>query len=432
MESTNFDQDCVRLSENLELFENLKISGNNCIGIKLIQENQVLSNNFTHIFENSTMSIDLTDILKKKSYKHNKLNKHKFNNKYSPNNNPEDLEYQYKINLEEFNILESVKNADNTPKPTIFLMIGKTGTGKTYLSKQIISILSNENIFENIMIFASPPSKMEYIPILQSNQIDKISQKFSIKHMEKILQNQSNPNPKPLLLILDDIIYPILSSHKYEKFSEMLCNSRHYNIYTIVIMQFPIGLKQQIRMNFDIVFIFEDEMISNRKRIYEHYFGIIPQYKIFDKLMSTVCANYRTLVFDNTKPSTNFEDKVKFYKAQLINLKKTHPIELLGLINTNNNSANEKDKKNNKSKFISNQLEKPDEINLLKVNVVNNDFEEKNITKQSDNGQICLLVKSDIKQTQTLKPNIIIEKIKKNNKLIKKIVKQNEKLYELL
>jgi hypothetical protein len=62
MESTNFDQDCVKLSENLELSENLKISGDNCIGP--IQQNQVLSNNFTHIFENSTMSVGLENLLK--------------------------------------------------------------------------------------------------------------------------------------------------------------------------------------------------------------------------------------------------------------------------------------------------------------------------------------------------------------------------------
>ena len=36
------------------------------------------------------------------------------------------------------------------------------------------------------------------------------------------------------------------------------------------------------------------------------------------------------------------------------------------------------------------------------------------------------------KLTLKLDKNTIVEKIKKNNKLIKKIIKQNEKLYELL
>jgi hypothetical protein len=86
-------------------------------------------------------------------------------------------------------------------------------------------------------------------------------------------------------------------------------------------------------MNFNVIFTFGCDCISNRKRIYEHYFGIISQYKIFYKLMSNICVNYCALVYDNTKfkSSINFEDKVKYYKAQPVNLELFKPVKLLDL-----------------------------------------------------------------------------------------------------
>ncbi len=49
--------------------------------------------------------------------------------------------------------------------------------------------------------------------------------------------------------------------------------------------------------------------------------------------MSNICVNYCALVYDNTKfkSSINFEDKVKYYKAQPVNLELFKPVKLLDL-----------------------------------------------------------------------------------------------------
>ena len=50
-------------------------------------------------------------------------------------------------------------------------------------------------------------------------------------------------------------------------------------------MQYPISVTPEIRTCFDFVFVYDDDFIPNRKRIYEYYFGIIPQFKIFNKII---------------------------------------------------------------------------------------------------------------------------------------------------
>ena len=95
MESTNFNKDCVKLSENFETSEN------GCDGT-ILQQNQVQSSNFTHILKNLTKPIEInnTPIHNKKTKLDNNLN----------------------IELREFNILEALRQKDNFHKPMNFLV----------------------------------------------------------------------------------------------------------------------------------------------------------------------------------------------------------------------------------------------------------------------------------------------------------------------
>jgi hypothetical protein len=428
MESKNFDQDCVKLSENFETSEN------GCI-TKQVQQNHVQSSNFTHILKNSTKSVDLSNISKpnKKNKKH-----HKNNLVNNVNVNVNENENENNIQLKEFHILERLNQYDHTHKPTTFVLIGKRGVGKTHLIKEIILKLKNSNIVDNVMIYSYQTSRIEYIPILQPNQINKITDKIDGEDIEKILENQSKPDAKPLLLVLDDVIYDNSMLNKSKPFQKMLMNSRLYKIYIVLSMQYPLGIPPEIRTNFDFVFVFQDDFISNRKRIYDYYFGIIPQYKIFDKIMGEVCRDYGILTINNFSHSSNFEEKINWYKAKPINLEQNKLVELMELDNVNNNNIDKKDKKvkTNKSKFILGEFEKTDDIDFgvfgnanIEINI-SNDKIDKNLAFSDDN--IDLSNSLEIIQTKNKDKNTIIEKIKKNNKLIKKITKQNEKLYELL
>jgi hypothetical protein len=172
--------------------------------------------------------------------------------------------------------------------------------------------------------------------------------------------------------------------------------------------------------------------------------------------MSDICENYNALVFDsfNSKNKIEeFEDKVKWYKSN--HLENIQQIELLDLnligINTitdNNIVINKK----NKSKVVQKPIEKINNDDLdddddndddndfdndLLENINNDDLDDDNNFNNdlleniytSTNDNVCSLKNLDIEK---IKKNEIIKKIKKNNKLMKKIIKHNEKLHELL
>ena len=281
------------------------------------------------------------------------------------------------------------------------------------------------------MIFSYQSSMNEYASILQPNQMNKIKNVFDIDDIKKILESQSKPNAKRLLLILDDVLHSTLLLNN-KLFLDMIANSRHYNIYTIITMQYPLGITPELRVNFGFVFIFQDNFISNKKRIYEHYFGMFSQFKLFDKIMSEYCEDYGILVADNLNHSTSFEDKVKWYKSVNVNNEYIHQIELLELDYTDKNSDNDSNKKNKKYKRVKKvKKEKTNNIDLVDL-IKDHNITNKIIDKSVDNDILNLSDNSDISKSKKMDKNTLIEKIKKNNKLIKKITKQNEKLYKLL
>jgi len=80
-------------------------------------------------------------------------------------------------------------------------------------------------------------------------------------------------------------------------------------------MQFPLGIPPLLRSNVDFVFILRDNLVSNRKRIYEHWAGMFKDFKTFCSVMDQCTENYECLVIDNTSKSNKIEDIVFWYKA---------------------------------------------------------------------------------------------------------------------
>ena len=84
-------------------------------------------------------------------------------------------------------------------------------------------------------------------------------------------------------------------------------------------MQFPLGIPPHLRSNIDYIFIFRDNIIKNKQRIYEHYAGMFPSFEIFKTVMDSCTENYECLVINN-KIQILIEDTF-WYKAEDKNFK---------------------------------------------------------------------------------------------------------------
>jgi hypothetical protein len=76
------------------------------------------------------------------------------------------------------------------------------------------------------------------------------------------------------------------------------------------------GIPPILRGNVDYVFILRENMVSNRRRIYEQFAGIFPTFEFFCQIMDQCTENYECLVIHNGSKSNKLEDCVFWYKAE--------------------------------------------------------------------------------------------------------------------
>ena len=210
---------------------------------------------------------------------------------------------------------------------SVIVLIGKRNTGKSFLTKDILS--NNKTIPVGTVISGTegancfyseivPPVFIheEYTPQIITNVLKR--QKIVMKKIRKS-RNQIDPRS---FLILDDCLYDN-SWQKDKNIRSCFMNGRHYKLLFIITMQFSLGIPPQLRSQVDYTFILRENIWSNRKRLYEHYAGMFPTFEMFCETMDQCTENYECLVIDNTSKSNRIEDQVFWYKAE-----KTSPFRM--------------------------------------------------------------------------------------------------------
>ncbi len=83
----------------------------------------------------------------------------------------------------------------------------------------------------------------------------------------------------------------------------------------MITMQFALGIPPNLRTNIDYVFILRENIISNRKRIYDHYAGMFSTFDEFCQVMDACTEDFECLVINNNAKSNKITDQVFWYKA---------------------------------------------------------------------------------------------------------------------
>ena len=207
---------------------------------------------------------------------------------------------------------------------SVVVLIGKRETGKSFLVRDIlyhnkdmpigtiISGTEGANSFYSHMV----PSIYiygEYEPQIIDNVIKR--QVLVRKEMKKEVAMRGHTNIDPrAFLILDDCLYDA-SWTKDKNVRSLFMNGRHYNETFIITMQYCMGIPPSLRTNVDFVFILRENLINNRKKLYEQYAGMFPSFDIFCQVMDQCTENYECIVIHNNAKSNKLEDQVFWYKA---------------------------------------------------------------------------------------------------------------------
>lgn len=133
---------------------------------------------------------------------------------------------------------------------------------------------------------------------------------------EKKKYGRTDIDPRAFL-ILDDCLYDSKQWVNDTNIRYIFMNGRHYKVFLLITMQYPLGIPPSLRANVDYVFIMRNNMVKDREKIYQQYAGMFPNFQVFNTIMDQCTENYECLVIDKKSQSNKLEDQVFWWKADL-------------------------------------------------------------------------------------------------------------------
>jgi len=231
------------------------------------------------------------------------------------------------FNIKKFDMeMIRTKCALDSKKAPVIVFIGKRDTGKSFLVRDILAntkdcfpigtVISGSEVaspfFQDLV-----PSKLihdKYNPGIVMGSIKRQMAVKQARNHENRAGGRSHVDPRAFL-ILDDCLYDKTWMNE-ESTRYVFMNGRHIDLATFITMQYPLGVPPNLRTNIDFVFILRENVLGNRKRIYDNYAGMFPTFQMFCQFMDQCTENYECLVICNGIQSNKLEDQVFWYKAQ--------------------------------------------------------------------------------------------------------------------
>jgi hypothetical protein len=223
------------------------------------------------------------------------------------------------------NLRLSKFNMNMIPDDSVILFIGRRGTGKSWLIKDlmwykqrfpigtVISGTEGANAFYSTIV----PSLFiheEFNSSIVGNVLKR--QDALTKQIRKEEQmGRKSTLDRRAFIVMDDCMY----DNKWVSdrgIRSLFMNGRHYGLLYILSLQYVLGIPPVLRGQVDYVFILRENQVSSRKRIFEQFAGIFPTFELFCQIMDQCTENYECLVIHNGSKTNKLEDCVFWYKAE--------------------------------------------------------------------------------------------------------------------
>tara|TARA_B110001450_G_C17656416_1_gene495458 strand:+ start:179 stop:1081 length:903 start_codon:yes stop_codon:yes gene_type:complete len=197
----------------------------------------------------------------------------------------------------------------------IIIVVGKRGTGKSVLQRDLMYHLSGTLDFG----LAMTPTE-ETAETFREHMPDSwIYNNFSSAKLDTMLNMQRDlvktKKARSLFILLDDCMYDkkIL---KGLGIRDLFMNGRHLNITLCNAVQYVMDMGPDLRTQVDYVFALRENIISNKNKLWKYFFGMFEKFDDFCKVMDKCTENHSAIVMDNTTGSCKVEECIFWYKAQ--------------------------------------------------------------------------------------------------------------------
>jgi hypothetical protein len=203
--------------------------------------------------------------------------------------------------------------SDNT-----VLLLGRRNTGKSFLVRDLLS--HHTDVPTGVVISPTECANRFYgnifPPLFIHNAYTKEIVENVVKRQKIVTKKaQDHPGVDPrCIFIMDDCLYDT-KWQRDENVRYIFTNGRHINILFLLTSQYPLGIPPTMRSNIDFVFILRDNMVRNRRIIYENYCGMLPTFEAFCNVLDQTTQDYECLVVHNSTRSNDITDQIYYYRA---------------------------------------------------------------------------------------------------------------------
>lgn len=166
--------------------------------------------------------------------------------------------------------------------------------------------------------YISQTAHLQNLPYKTYNSIEDFDFKNYLEHIS--YKRNENEGIYNTILILDDCMSN-KSISKNQSFRELIFNSKYYNITLILSIQILFVITPEIRGQFDNIFLFSENKITNIRRIWDHFGGIFSTFDSFKHVFSNLTKNFGVMVIENRGINKDIIDLIFWYKIDNYNNK---------------------------------------------------------------------------------------------------------------
>ena len=198
-------------------------------------------------------------------------------------------------------------------------IIGKPGTGKSVLIKDLL--YQHRKRFSSGMILSGTEgSNKFYRGIFQDTFIYHEYNQDAMDRLkvrqQQLVRDNGKGDPRNFTAVVCDDCMDDKNWIKHKTTKWLFKNGRWFDIFFLLAMQYMLDIPPDLRTCIDYIFILQEPMVKNRKKLYENFGGVIPTFNMFNDMMDNLTADYCCMVIKNRKAlSNNIEDSIYWYKA---------------------------------------------------------------------------------------------------------------------
>ena len=196
-------------------------------------------------------------------------------------------------------------------RQNIFVLVGKQGSGKSYMLRNLLYNFTKQNIFQFGVCFTGTAFNTDYDFLPEDAVHSDYSEERLQQYINKIkewMKSNKNKKPPPSFLILDDLLGKIKLSSPI--FANLISTYRHYNMSVFITSQYMVkNISTLLRELADYAFIFKTKFKNSRIALYESFGQMLDNQDMFNSYLDKATEQqYHCLLYN-----ANTDNKAESY-----------------------------------------------------------------------------------------------------------------------